>query len=151
MAIFQSEVSEVIKKLANKSFGTQEERDEMLARVEAADGLRARELVWMLFRPDRAIRESGARAMARAPLSRMARSGRKSIQTSSRARSPSAASTRASISSRSSCVPKLLFASFLMTSLTSDWKMAIGGEESTSRKEESHRPPGSSSVLPGKR
>src|SRR5436305_151097 len=65
MAIFQSEISEVIKKLANKSFATQEERDEMLARVEAADGLRARELVWMLFRPDRAIRESGARAMAR--------------------------------------------------------------------------------------
>src|SRR5258706_9197428 len=65
MALFQSEVSEVIKKLANKSFATQEERDEMLARVEAADGLRARDLVWMLFRPDRAIRESGSRTLAR--------------------------------------------------------------------------------------
>src|SRR5207244_9381421 len=58
--------SEVIKKLANKRFATQEERDELLARVEAADGLRAKELAWMLFRPDRAIRESGARALARA-------------------------------------------------------------------------------------
>jgi twitching motility protein PilT len=66
MAIFQSEISEVIKKLANKSFATQEERDELLARVEAAEGLRAKELVWMLFRPDRAVRESGARALARA-------------------------------------------------------------------------------------
>jgi twitching motility protein PilT len=66
MALFQSELTEVIKKLANKSFATQEERDEMLARVEAADGLRARDLVWMLFRPDRAIRESGARALAKA-------------------------------------------------------------------------------------
>jgi twitching motility protein PilT len=66
MALFQSEVSEVIKKLANKSFATPEERDEMLARVEAAEGLRARDLVWMLFRPDRAIRESGARTLARA-------------------------------------------------------------------------------------
>src|SRR5438874_12390863 len=66
MAIFQSEISEVIKKLANKSFATPEERDEMLARVEAADGLRAKDLAWMLFRPDRAIRESGARALSRA-------------------------------------------------------------------------------------
>src|SRR5689334_617408 len=66
MAIFQSEISEVIKKLANKSFATQEERDELLARVEAADGLRAKDLVWMLFRPDRAVRESGTRALARA-------------------------------------------------------------------------------------
>jgi twitching motility protein PilT len=66
MALFQSEITEVIKKLANKSFATQEERDEMLARVEAADGLRGKDLVWMLFRPDRAIRESGARALARA-------------------------------------------------------------------------------------
>ena len=65
MALFQSEVSEVIKKLANKSFATQEERDELLARVEAADGLRARDLVWMLFRPDRAVRESGARALGK--------------------------------------------------------------------------------------
>src|SRR5437763_1701243 len=66
MAIFQSEIGEVIRKLANKSFATQEERDEMLARVEAADGLRAKDLTWMLFRPDRAIRESGVRALARA-------------------------------------------------------------------------------------
>src|SRR5437763_529841 len=66
MAIFQSEIGEVIRKLATKSFATQEERDEMLARVEAADGLRAKDLTWMLFRPDRAIRESGVRALARA-------------------------------------------------------------------------------------
>src|SRR5437763_10552749 len=66
MAIFQSEIGEVIRKLANKSLATQEERDEMLARVEAVDGLRAKELVWMLFRPDRAVRESGVRALARA-------------------------------------------------------------------------------------
>src|SRR5829696_456129 len=65
MAIFQSEIAETLKKLANKSFATQEERDEMLARVEAADGLKARDLVWMLFRPDRAVRESGARTLAR--------------------------------------------------------------------------------------
>ncbi len=66
MALFQSEITEVIKKLANKSFATQEERDELLSRLEAADGLRAKDLVWMLFRPDKAIRESGARTLARA-------------------------------------------------------------------------------------
>src|SRR5262245_25269619 len=65
MPLFQSEVSEIIRKLANKSFATPEERDEMLARLETADGLRARDLAWMLFRPDRAVRESGARALAR--------------------------------------------------------------------------------------
>ena len=65
MAIFQSEIAETLKKLANKTFATQEERDELLARVEAADGLRARDVVWMLFRPDRAMRDSGARTLGR--------------------------------------------------------------------------------------
>src|SRR5438445_2781848 len=65
MAIFQSEIAETLKKLANKTFATQEERDELLARVEAADGLRARDVAWMLFRPDRAMRDSGARTLGR--------------------------------------------------------------------------------------
>jgi twitching motility protein PilT len=66
MALFQSEFAEVIKKLANKTFATPEERDELLGRVEAAEGLRARDVAWMLFRPDRAMRESGARALGHA-------------------------------------------------------------------------------------
>jgi twitching motility protein PilT len=65
MAIFQSEVAETLKKLANKSFATPEERDELLARVESADGLRARDVVWMLFRPDRMLRESATRVLGR--------------------------------------------------------------------------------------
>jgi twitching motility protein PilT len=65
MALFQSEIAETIKKLANKSFTTPEERDGMLVRVEAAEGLRARDVAWMLFRPDRAIRESGARTLGK--------------------------------------------------------------------------------------
>jgi twitching motility protein PilT len=65
MALFQSEIAETIKKLANKTFATPEERDELLARVEAAEGLRARDAAWMLFRPDRTVRESGARILGK--------------------------------------------------------------------------------------
>jgi hypothetical protein len=65
MALFQSDLAETIKKLANKTFATPEERDELLGRVEGAEGLRARDVAWMLFRPDRALRDSGARMLGK--------------------------------------------------------------------------------------
>jgi twitching motility protein PilT len=64
MALFSSEISDALKRLAAKTYATQEERDELLGRVEAAD-LRARDVVWMLFRPDRALRETGAKVLKR--------------------------------------------------------------------------------------
>src|SRR3954470_10424034 len=64
MALFASDVSDALKRLAAKSYSTQEERDELLGRVESAD-VRARDVVWMLFRPDRALRDTGARVLAR--------------------------------------------------------------------------------------
>src|SRR4051794_4451715 len=64
MALFASDVSDALKRLAAKSYSTQEERDELLGRVESAD-VRARDVVWMLFRPDRALRDAGARVLAR--------------------------------------------------------------------------------------
>jgi twitching motility protein PilT len=64
MALFTSDVSDALKRLAAKSYATQEERDELLGRVESA-GVRARDVVWMMFRPDRALRESAARVLAR--------------------------------------------------------------------------------------
>ncbi|MDP9361289.1 MAG: Flp pilus assembly complex ATPase component TadA, partial [Acidobacteriota bacterium] len=65
MALFSSEVSEALKRLAAKSYATQEERDELLRRVESAEGVRARDIVWMLFRPDRALRDAATRVLTR--------------------------------------------------------------------------------------
>jgi twitching motility protein PilT len=65
MALFSSEVKDTIKRLANKEFATTDERDELLVRLASADGLKARDLVWMLFRPDRALREAGAKLLQR--------------------------------------------------------------------------------------
>ncbi len=59
MVIFQSEVQEAPKKLAKGGFSSSSERDEALATVVQAEGLRARDVVWMVFRPDSAIREAG--------------------------------------------------------------------------------------------
>jgi twitching motility protein PilT len=65
MALFSSDVSEALKSLAAKTYATQEDRDALLARVEAADAVRPRDIVWMLFRPDRALRETATRVLTR--------------------------------------------------------------------------------------
>jgi twitching motility protein PilT len=65
MALFSSETKESLKRLANKDFASAEERDEMLVRLAGAEDLKARDLVWMLFRPDRAIRDAGAKLLQR--------------------------------------------------------------------------------------
>lgn len=65
MALFSNEVSDAVKRLAAKTYDTQEERDELLRRVESADGVRARDVVWMLFRPDRALRETATRVLTK--------------------------------------------------------------------------------------
>ncbi|HET7705283.1 MAG TPA: PilT/PilU family type 4a pilus ATPase [Thermoanaerobaculia bacterium] len=66
MALFQSDLKDAIKRLSNKEFASQEERDRLIAQIKAADGLRARDVIWMLFRPDRAIRDGGIAALQRA-------------------------------------------------------------------------------------
>jgi hypothetical protein len=65
MALFSSDLKDTVKRLANKEFATTEERDELLVRLASADGLRARDVVWMLFRPDRALRDAGAKILPR--------------------------------------------------------------------------------------
>ena len=65
MALFSSDVSDAVKRLAAKSYATQEERDQLLGRIESAEGVRARDVVWMLFRPDRALRDTATRVLAR--------------------------------------------------------------------------------------
>ena len=67
MALFQSgDLKDTLRKLANKEFNTPEERDEMLARVNAAENVRARDVTWMLFRPDRSLRDAAAKILIRA-------------------------------------------------------------------------------------
>jgi twitching motility protein PilT len=58
MAIFQSEAAAILRRLADKTYGTSQERDGLLARLRAAQGLRARDVAWMLFRPDRSYRDA---------------------------------------------------------------------------------------------
>ena len=65
MALFQSDLRDAIKRLGNKEFSSIEERDQLLAQVAAADGLKARDVIWMLFRPDRALRDAGAAMLQR--------------------------------------------------------------------------------------
>ncbi|HYO78902.1 MAG TPA: hypothetical protein VE010_20740, partial [Thermoanaerobaculia bacterium] len=65
MALFQSDTKDSLKRLANKEFSSAEERDELLTRLANATDLRARDVVWMLFRPDRAFRDAGARVLQR--------------------------------------------------------------------------------------
>jgi twitching motility protein PilT len=60
VALFQSITKDLLKRLANKEYASTEERDELLTRLGAADDLRARDIVWLVFRPDRALRDAGA-------------------------------------------------------------------------------------------
>ena len=65
MAIFQSDARVVLKRLADKAYQTSQERDQLLAQLAAAEGLKAKDLAWMLFRPDRAYRDAVVPALKR--------------------------------------------------------------------------------------
>jgi twitching motility protein PilT len=63
MALFSSDLRDTVRRLSNKEFTTNEERDELLARLAATEGLKARDVTWLLFRPDRAFRDAGAKLL----------------------------------------------------------------------------------------
>jgi twitching motility protein PilT len=65
MALFSSDLKEAVRKLANKEFSSPEERDAMLGVVASAEAARARDVTWMLFRPDRALRETATKVLLR--------------------------------------------------------------------------------------
>lgn len=58
MALSTQDTRLVLKRLADKAFQTSQERDQLLAQLASAEGLRAKDLAWMLFRPDRAYRDA---------------------------------------------------------------------------------------------
>ncbi|HSN69120.1 MAG TPA: HEAT repeat domain-containing protein, partial [Thermoanaerobaculia bacterium] len=65
--MFESDLKGAIKRLSEtKQFASSEERDQLLTRIRTAEGLRARDVIWMLFRPDRAVRDAGAQALKNA-------------------------------------------------------------------------------------
>lgn len=64
MALFQSDLKETVRRLSG-TLGSAEERDQLLAQLAASEGLKARDLVWMLFRPDRALRDAGLKLLAK--------------------------------------------------------------------------------------
>jgi twitching motility protein PilT len=65
VALFQSPTRDLVKRLANKEFNSVEERDELLARLAGAEDVRPQDVVWTLFRPDRALRDAGAKILQR--------------------------------------------------------------------------------------
>jgi len=58
MAIFQSDAKALLKRLADKTYGSSQERDQLLSQLAEVEGLKARDVAWMLFRPDRAYRDA---------------------------------------------------------------------------------------------
>src|SRR5687768_7316917 len=66
MALFSSDLKDAIKRLGNKEFSSPEERDQLITQIKSAEGIRARDVMWMLFRPDRTIRDGGIAALQRA-------------------------------------------------------------------------------------
>lgn len=65
MALFQSDSKDTLKRLANKEFSSVEERDELLNRLAAMPDIRPKDVVWMLFRPDRAFRDVATKILQR--------------------------------------------------------------------------------------
>ena len=63
MAIFSSDLKDVIKRLANKEFSGNDERDELLKKLGAFPNIRSRDVMWMLFRHDRVVRDSGIKLL----------------------------------------------------------------------------------------
>ena len=58
MALSPQDTRLVLKRLADKAFQTSQERDQLLAQLATAEELKAKDLAWMLFRPDRAYRDA---------------------------------------------------------------------------------------------
>jgi twitching motility protein PilT len=61
-----SDLKDSLTRIANRDFTTPEERDQHLTRIGTAEGIKARDVAWMLFRPDRATREAAVKALQRA-------------------------------------------------------------------------------------
>ena len=61
---FQSSATEALKQIHKGSFESSSQRDELIETVLAGgEEFRAKDVMWMLFRPDRAIRDAGVKLL----------------------------------------------------------------------------------------
>jgi twitching motility protein PilT len=58
MSLSPQDARLVLKRLSDKAFQTSQERDQLLAQLASAEAIKAKDLAWMLFRPDRAYRDA---------------------------------------------------------------------------------------------
>ncbi|HVT43831.1 MAG TPA: PilT/PilU family type 4a pilus ATPase [Thermoanaerobaculia bacterium] len=65
MALFQSELKDTVRKLSTKEFSSAEERDQLLERLLSSDEVKPRDVTWMLFRPDRALRDAAVKILGK--------------------------------------------------------------------------------------
>jgi len=65
MALFQSDLRDAVKRLGSGTVSSPQERDEILAFIAGSAEVKSRDVVWMLFRPDRAMRETSAAVLKR--------------------------------------------------------------------------------------
>lgn len=61
--IESASAKEVLTRLANKEFASTDERDALLTRLATLPGLRPKDVIWMLFRPDRALRDAAGKVL----------------------------------------------------------------------------------------
>ncbi|HHQ49257.1 MAG TPA: PilT/PilU family type 4a pilus ATPase [Acidobacteria bacterium] len=60
-----AQVKQALQQLARGTYRSSEQRDQLLAIVAAAEGVPAGNIVWMLFRPDRGLREAASKLLQR--------------------------------------------------------------------------------------
>ena len=61
---FQSSATEALKRIHKGSFESSSQRDELIETALAGgEEFRAKDVMWMLFRPDRAIRDAGVKLL----------------------------------------------------------------------------------------
>ncbi len=65
LPLFQSNLKDSLGRLARGEFESAEEREALLAVVYESKNLKPKEIVWLAFRPDRALREGSVRALRR--------------------------------------------------------------------------------------
>ncbi len=60
----QSTATEALKRIYKGSFSSSAERDQLIeAAIAGAEGFRAKDVMWMLFRPERAVRDAGVQLL----------------------------------------------------------------------------------------
>ena len=65
LPLFQSDLQDSLVKLAKNDYESTDERDVLLQVVFDSKNLKPKDVVWMAFRPDRAIREAAVRVLRR--------------------------------------------------------------------------------------